>query len=284
MANQILHYPETFGYRTYPAKNEITTVVDANSTNNQIPTAKAVYEFDKHNKGYFANYDKLIEAYPTAEIGDYATLGSTGTIWFWDNTAWVDSDKKGEVSSVGGLTGAVGIVGDTCITVTQDNVNNQLSIAANRLTAIVPNADDTTLPTSKAVVDYSIAQSNIETNTSESGSDTKVASTNYVINYIASLGFEQAVTSTVNKTVAPLTAQTYMAIDGALGKACDIVVTPNINNIGAVYISESNTYSGINPIYPDPTNNYYKFANAQNVYIFVDNVGDSVDLTISYRG
>ena len=64
---------------------------------------------DAHNKGYFATQEALEEAYPTAEAGDWAIVGSTDTVWIWDtdNSEWVDSDQKGQVTSVNGQTGAV---------------------------------------------------------------------------------------------------------------------------------------------------------------------------------
>lgn len=64
---------------------------------------------DQHNLGYFATPAALEEAYPTAEAGDWAIVGSTDTVWLWDtdNSEWVDSDQKGQVTSVNGQTGAV---------------------------------------------------------------------------------------------------------------------------------------------------------------------------------
>ena len=64
---------------------------------------------DSHNKGYFATQAALEEAYPTGEAGDYAIVGSTDTVWIWDddNSEWVDTDTKGEVVSVNGKTGTV---------------------------------------------------------------------------------------------------------------------------------------------------------------------------------
>lgn len=92
------------------------------------------------------------------------------------------------------------------------------------------------------------------------------------------------VTSTINATITPASVSTATAITDALAKPARVVVNPNIGNTGAVYIQESDTYSTVNPIYPDPTNNVYEFSNMQNVKIFVDNLGDSVDLRIEYRG
>ena len=69
---------------------------------------------DSHNKGYFATQAALEEAYPTGAAGDYAIVGSTDTVWIWDedNSAWTDSDQKGQVTSVNNQTGAVTITAD----------------------------------------------------------------------------------------------------------------------------------------------------------------------------
>ena len=64
---------------------------------------------DQHNLGYYATQAALEEAYPTAEAGDWAIVGATDTVWIWDtdNSEWVDSDQKGQVTSVNGQTGDV---------------------------------------------------------------------------------------------------------------------------------------------------------------------------------
>lgn len=64
---------------------------------------------DSHNKGWYATLSELQTAYPTAEAGDWAIVGATDTVWIWDtdNTEWVDSDQKGQVTSVNNRTGAV---------------------------------------------------------------------------------------------------------------------------------------------------------------------------------
>lgn len=66
---------------------------------------------DQHNLGYFETQTALEEAHPTAEAGDWAIVGSTDTVWIWDsdNNQWVDSDQKGQVTSVNGQTGDVTI-------------------------------------------------------------------------------------------------------------------------------------------------------------------------------
>lgn len=55
---------------------------------------------DTHNKGYYATPEALAEAEPIGEAGDWAIVGSTDTVWVWDedSSAWVDTDTKGEVT------------------------------------------------------------------------------------------------------------------------------------------------------------------------------------------
>ena len=64
---------------------------------------------DQHNLGWYATQSALETAHPTANDGDWAIVGSTDTVWVWDTdtSAWVDSDQKGQVTSVNGQTGAV---------------------------------------------------------------------------------------------------------------------------------------------------------------------------------
>lgn len=64
---------------------------------------------DQHNLGYYADQEALEEAHPTAEAGDWAIVGETDTVWIWDEdtSAWVDSDRKGQVTSVNNQTGDV---------------------------------------------------------------------------------------------------------------------------------------------------------------------------------
>lgn len=64
---------------------------------------------DQHNLGYYATQAALEEAYPTAEAGDWAIVGATDTVWIWDtdNSEWIDSDQKGQVTSVNNQTGDV---------------------------------------------------------------------------------------------------------------------------------------------------------------------------------
>lgn len=67
--------------------------------------------FDRvvHFKGYFTTIDKLKTAYPTGQLGDYAIVGGTDTVWLWDDetNSWLNSTEQGIVISVNGRTGEV---------------------------------------------------------------------------------------------------------------------------------------------------------------------------------
>ena len=69
---------------------------------------------DSHNLGWYATSSDLTTAYPTATAGDWAIVGATDTVWVWDtdNSQWVDTDQKGQVTSVNNQTGAVTITAD----------------------------------------------------------------------------------------------------------------------------------------------------------------------------
>lgn len=77
---------------------------------------------DQHNLGYYATQAALEEAHPTGEAGDWAIVGATDTVWIWDtdNSEWVDSDQKGQVTSVNGQTGAVVLSIPTITVITED--------------------------------------------------------------------------------------------------------------------------------------------------------------------
>ena len=182
-----------------------------------------------------------------------------GTITLGENTITpLTSASDIPVDKITGLTKAsvgLGNVDNTSdankpiSTATQAALDAKQDVA-NLVTAIDSTSDDTHYPSAKAVYDYAQA----------------------------------GVTSTVETTVTPTTAQTATAIASTLAKKARVVVVPSLSNVGAIYIKESDTYSSVNPIYPDPTNNVYEFTNMQNVKVFVDSVGDSVDLVIEYRG
>lgn len=95
----------------------------------------------------------------------------------------------------------------------------------------------------------------------------------------------QKLLAPVEVSITPTQDKTATPIPDVQSKDAKVMIVPNIGNTGAVYIQENENaeYSGINPIYPDPTNNIYEFTNMSNVRIFVDNIGDSVDLIIYYK-
>ena len=84
---------------------------------------------DRHNKGWFATESALTTAYPTAEDGDFAIVGETDTVWVWDsdNSTWIDTDTKGQVTSVNNQTG------DVTVQATLVNQQNIKSVNGNSL-------------------------------------------------------------------------------------------------------------------------------------------------------
>lgn len=99
--------------------------------------------FDRvvHFKGYYTTIEKLKEAYPVGQLGDYAIVGATDTVWLWDDetNSWLNSTEQGIVISVNGRTGEVILtktdVGLSNVDNTSDK-NKPLSTAAkNALSA-----------------------------------------------------------------------------------------------------------------------------------------------------
>lgn len=95
-------------------------------------------------KGSFAN----AEALPVSgEAGDYAICTDTDTVWVWDAEkedapGWIDTGKKGSVTSVNGKTGAVTIaLADLGVTIEAAVINGLPDqVAAKVATADIVNA------------------------------------------------------------------------------------------------------------------------------------------------
>ncbi len=69
---------------------------------------------DPNNVGYFATPAALIAAYPVGVPGLFAIVGSTNTIWVWDEgtSAWVDTGQSAPTGPTG-YTGYTGYTGPT---------------------------------------------------------------------------------------------------------------------------------------------------------------------------
>lgn len=55
-----------------------------------------------HDKGFFATPEALREAYPAANAGDHAVVGTTDTLWVWDaeltpEPGWIDSGERAHI-------------------------------------------------------------------------------------------------------------------------------------------------------------------------------------------
>ena len=138
-------------------------------------------------------------------------------------------------------------------------------------------ATDAQFPTAAAVNNQLILKQNITDNTLTTTAKTIVGA----INELKTATDAMVVVSTDNAiNVAPTTAQTGVLIASSKTNGGNVIITPKITNTGACYLSTSSTYSNLNPIYPDPTNNKYTYPNLGTVYLFVDNAGDSADIVI----
>ena len=82
--------------------------------------------------GYFATESALTTAYPTANDGDYAIVGSTDTVWVWDTdtTAWVDSGAtpSGTVGANGDIQFNTGGAHDADADLNWDKTAKQLLV------------------------------------------------------------------------------------------------------------------------------------------------------------
>ena len=90
---------------------------------------------DPHNLGWYATESALTTAHPTASAGDWAIVGATDTVWVWDTdtSAWVDSDQKGQVTSVNGQTGDVTVQATLVSGTNIKSVNNNTLLGAGNL-------------------------------------------------------------------------------------------------------------------------------------------------------
>lgn len=67
----------------------------------------------EHNKGAFATPVELVAAYPTGELGDWAIIGSTDTMWVWDTTLGIWKDTgAGSIATWGSIGGDITTQGD----------------------------------------------------------------------------------------------------------------------------------------------------------------------------
>lgn len=138
-------------------------------------------------------------------------------------------------------------------------------------------ATDTQFPTAAAVKAVTDSKQNATDNTLTTTAKTIAGA----INELKTATDAMVVVSTDNAiNVVPTTAQTGVLIASSKTNGGNVIITPKITNTGACYLSTSSTYSNLNPIYPDPTNNKYTYPNLGTVYLFVDNAGDSADIVI----
>ena len=86
------------------------TAANAPSVSNPVATINDLRSIN--DLGWFATESTLNLAYPTGINGQHAIVGTTDTVWVWDEdtTTWFDSGKKGAVTSVNNYTGSITLV------------------------------------------------------------------------------------------------------------------------------------------------------------------------------
>lgn len=265
------------------------TELTSTSDNNHIPTSKAVYDALTLKQNTLQFYTESITDAPDYPSGsgiykEQISLGKNNysqTINIGGSNNLQNINLGGSVATSGIIT--IGTTGDNNqIQIGRDNTNTTLEINAATLNG---NAIDKTaltessnkLPTSQAVLNGLSAKQN--------ATDNSLTTTNKTIsgaiNELKTATDAMVIVSTDNAiNVAPTTAQTGVLIASSKTNGGNVIITPKITNTGACYLSTSSTYSNLNPIYPDPTNNKYTYPNLGTVYLFVDNAGDSADIVI----
>ena len=91
-----------------------------------------------------------------------------------------------------------------------------------------------------------------------------------------------ALTITPTTTTDGVSITSTSSISGQ-SKPGNVIITPSINNVGAIYVGTSASSKPTSlPIYPD-TVVQYSDSNLDNLFIFVDSIGDSCGVQISYN-
>lgn len=238
------------------------TTISTSSTDTGVPTSKAVYTVTNGLASHIYSID-------ASKANIDATNISGDNLTKWKEKLELDILE----ADINAKQDKAFKIGETDVTVEGLLVEQKSALDQT----YIETANNAIVIKGQALIPQLV--SNLVRSLSSTSTDNQYPSAKAVYNYS-----QAKVSSTVEINIKPTESQTATAITGALAKPARVVVVPNINNIGAVYIKESTEYSSTNPIYPDPTNNVYEFTDMSAVNIFVDSIGDSVDLVIEYRG
>lgn len=266
------------------------TELTSTSDNNHIPTSKAVYDaltLKQNTLKYYSESDSSTEpSSNNAQVSILKTSDYEGTLNLgFESSNGIQTINIGGSSNTRKINIGTKVCGENN-NVTIGNVydgvlltlNTGRGLAGTGVTKdLSTSATNAQFPTAAAVNNQLILKQNITDNTLTTADKTIVGA----INELKTATNAMVVVSTDNAiNVAPTTAQTGVLIASSKTNGGNIIITPKITNTGACYLSTSSTYSNLNPIYPDPTNNKYTYPNLGTVYLFVDNAGDSADIVI----
>lgn len=266
------------------------TELTSTSDNNHIPTSKAVYDALTLKQNTLQFYTESITDVPGYPPGsgiyqEQISLGKNNynqTINIGGSNGFQIINLGGSAASSGRITIGTTGIGSNQIQIGHDNTGTALEINAFTVNGTAIDKTELTessnkLPTSQAVLNGLSAKQNTTDNNLTTTDKTIVGA----INELKTATDSMVVVSTDNAiNIAPTTAQTGILIASSKTNGGNVIITPKITNTGACYLSTSSTYSNLNPIYPDPTNNKYTYPNLGTVYLFVDNAGDSADIVI----
>lgn len=278
----------------------VTKNLTTSATDTQFPTAAAVKavtdtKADKATtlSGYGITDANIASGVITLGSNTITPLTANSTISASNISGTVASATKATQDGDGNVissTYATAASVEEQLTAKQDTLiagsyidinNNTISVVSLTKAAVGLGNVDNTSDANKPISNATQTELNLKQNITDNTLTTTAKTIPGAINELKTATDSMVVVSTDNAiNVAPTTAQIGVLIASSKTNGGNVIITPKISNTGACYLSTSSTYSNLNPIYPDPTNNKYTYPNLGAVYLFVDNAGDSADIVI----
>ena len=247
---------------------------------------------DPNNLGWYATEAALVSAYPTADSGNWAIVGTTDTVWIWDadTVAWLDSGETamGDVVGPAGATDnaiarydlATGKLLQNSIS-TIDDAGNMVVTSINVGGAIIQAQRLVTVasPTAILISDGSIL---FDTNSNPISITLPLASVGKVIIPFKDIGCNAATNNiTINR------AGTDTIVDIAVGQTSTVIiadgysaafVSNGVDTWHVANISVAGSGSGVPAFVTISTDTI--LTNADSSLIKVDTSGGNVTLTL----
>lgn len=194
------------------------------------------------------------------------------------NNVDVSVSEYGFISLSEYLNSQFDIVGDgldSLETNKQDKTDNSLTTTSKEIVAAINEINTIAQSVESEKQDKNISLSGISATTVEDA----LVEINNKLDPVNNL---DALTITPTTTTDGVSITSTSSISGQ-SKPGNVIITPSINNVGAIYVGTSASSKPTSlPIYPD-TVVQYSDSNLDNLFIFVDSVGDSCGVQISYN-